>query len=155
MMATIRKFKQIFLTIAALMVLGVIKAQNNDSLYQEIADLDSVLFNAFNKRDNEKFKTFFTTDLEFYHDKSGLTGYQHTVDFLKTITENDNGLKRELVKGSLAIYPIPGYGAMQIGTHTFCHPENGKMDCGTFKFVHIWKKINNEWKISRVVSYDH
>jgi hypothetical protein len=155
MMAIIQKFKQIFLTIAALMVLGVIKAQNNDSLYQEIAHLDSVLFNAFNKRDNEKFKTFFTADLEFYHDKGGLTGYQHTVDFLKTITENDNGLKRELVKGSLAIYPIPGYGAMQIGAHTFCHPENGKMDCGTFKFVHVWKKINGEWKISRVVSYDH
>jgi uncharacterized protein DUF4440 len=124
-------------------------------LYKEIADMDSVLFNAFNTRDIDLFKTLFTSDLEFYHDQGGLTNYEHTIDFLKTTSKNNTGLKRELVKGSLEVYPIPGYGAMEIGSHTFCHLENGKQDCGTFKFVHIWQKKNNEWKISRVVSYGH
>jgi hypothetical protein len=127
----------------------------SNSLYQEIAHMDSVLFNAFNSRDIEKFKTLFTEDLEFYHDKGGLTNYEHSIQSLKSTAAQNNGLRRELVKGSLEVYPVPGYGAMQIGTHTFCHPENGKMDCGTFKFVHIWKRIGNEWKITRVVSYDH
>jgi len=145
------------------MIMGMNKnsnAQLQDSvvsknLYKEIAHMDSALFNAFNNRNIDQFKNLFAEDLEFYHDKGGLTNYQHTVDFLKTTDSLNNHLKRELVKGTLEVYPIPGYGAMEIGEHTFCHLENGKQDCGTFKFVHIWKKTNGEWKITRVVSYGH
>lgn len=118
--------------------------------------MDSILFTAFNTRDVIKFGTLFTKDLEFYHDKGGLTNYEYTMNFMKDVAGNkNNDLKRELVKGSLEVYPIPGYGAMEIGAHTFCHMENKKKDCGTFKFVHIWQKKNGEWKISRIVSYDH
>jgi len=126
-----------------------------DSLYKEIAYMDSVLFNAFNTRDVEKFKSLFSEDLEFFHDKGGLTNYEHTINFMNETVKKNNGLRRDLVKGSLEVYPIPGYGAMEIGSHTFCHLEKGKQDCGTFKFVHVWQKKNGEWKISRVVSYDH
>ncbi len=69
----------------------------NLDLYTEIAHMDSVVFNAFNTRNVDKFKTLFTEDLEFYHDKGGLTNYEHTVNFLKTIAETNNQLKRELV----------------------------------------------------------
>lgn len=137
-------------------MVSLINAQSaKDSLYKEIARMDSVVFHAFNTRDIEKFKSLFTEDLEFYHDKGGLTNYEHTINFMKETAKNNNGLRRDLVKGSLEVYPIPGYGAMEIGTHTFCHLENGKQNCGTFKFVHIWQKKNGEWKITRVVSYDH
>lgn len=136
---------------------SVVNAQSaKDSLYNEIAHMDSVLFNAFNTRDVEKFKSLFSEDLEFYHDKGGLTNYEYTINFMKDVAKNNsNGLRRDLVKGSLEVYPIPGYGAMEIGAHTFCHLENDKQNCGTFKFVHIWQKKNDEWKITRVVSYGH
>ena len=127
----------------------------NEALYKEIAHLDSVLFNAFNTRDTTSFKNLFSKDLEFFHDKGGLTNYEYTINFLRTTALKNNGLRRDLVKGSLEVYPIPGYGAMEIGSHTFCHLENGKQDCGTFKFVQIWQYKNGEWKISRVVSYGH
>ena len=127
----------------------------NLELYKEIARMDSILFNAFNTRDIVKFGALFTNDLEFFHDKGGLTDYQYTMSFMKDVAKNNNGLRRDLVKGSLEVYPIPGYGAMEIGAHTFCHVENGKQDCGTFKFVHVWQKKDGEWKISRVVSYGH
>ena len=127
----------------------------NDDLYKEIARMDSVLFDAFNKRDIEQFKKMFAEDLEFYHDKGGLTGYDHTIGFLKSTTALNNQLRRNLVKGSLEVYPIPGYGAMEIGAHTFCHMENGKQDCGTFRFVQIWQQKDGQWKITRVVSYGH
>jgi len=130
--------------------------KTKDSLYYEIARMDSILFNAFNTRDVVKFGTFFTNDLEFYHDKGGLTDYNYTMNFMKDVAGNkNNDLRRELVKESLEVFPIPGYGAMEIGSHTFCHLENGKQDCGTFKFVQIWQKKDGVWKISRVVSYDH
>jgi ketosteroid isomerase-like protein len=127
----------------------------SQDLYNEISQMDSVLFTAFNNHDMEKFKSLFTTDLEFYHDKGGLTDYTYTINSFKNTIAQNNGLRRDLLKGSLEVYPIKDYGAIQIGVHTFCHDENGKKDCGSFKFVHVWKKINGEWKISRVVSYDH
>ena len=127
--------KYIVLSIALTGVFNLTNAQ--DSLYYEIARMDSIMFNAFNTRDVEKFKSLFTEDLEFYHDKGGLTNYDHTINFMKDVAKNNNGLKRDLVKGSLEVYPVPGYGAMEIGVHTFCHLENGKQDCGNFKFVHI------------------
>jgi hypothetical protein len=127
----------------------------NQVLYKEIAHQDSVLFTAFNNRDTSLFKKMFAEDLEFFHDIGGLTGYEQTINFLRSNTTSKSDLRRDLVKGSLEVYPIPGYGAIEIGSHTFCHTENGKPDCGTFKFVQVWKKINNEWKITRVVSYGH
>jgi hypothetical protein len=137
---------------------GVMGQKNKkavDTLYAQIAHMDSVVFNAFNNRDTATFKNLFTEDLEFYHDKGGLTGYDQTISFMRSTAKNDNGLRRDLMPGTLEVYPIPNYGAMEIGSHSFCHQENGKQDCGTFKFVHIWKRIGNEWKITRVVSYDH
>jgi hypothetical protein len=74
---------------------------------------------------------------------------------MRSTAKNDNGLKRELVPGTLEVYPVRDYGAIEIGSHRFCHDENGKQDCGTFKFMHIWKKTGNEWKITRIISYDH
>lgn len=117
--------------------------------------MDSVLFNAFNSRDVEKLKTLFTEDLEFYHDLGGLTNYTQNMEAFKNTAEQKNDLRRELIPGSFEVYPVKDYGAMEIGQHRFCHTENGKPDCGTFKFVHIWKKVNNEWRLSRVISYGH
>ena len=151
---------QVFFFLFLIMFLsgrGALMAQgkSEDKLYAQIAHMDSVVFNAFNSRDTATFKKLFTEDLEFYHDKGGLSGYAETIDFMRSTAKNNNGLRRDLVPGTLEVYPIPNYGAMEIGLHSFCHQENGKQDCGTFKFVHIWKKIGNEWKITRVVSYGH
>lgn len=129
--------------------------QANKELYKEIAHMDSVLFKAFNAMDLEKLKTLFDTDLEFYHDMGGLMNYTQNIVATKKLFDRNNGLRRELVAGTLEVYPIKDYGAIQTGSHQFCHPENGKPDCGIFKFVHIWHKKNGEWKLTRVISYGH
>lgn len=74
---------------------------------------------------------------------------------LKGMFDQNNGIRRDLVPGSLEVYPIRDYGAIEIGAHRFCHVENGKDDCGTFKFVQIWQKQQRGWKVTRVVSYGH
>lgn len=124
-------------------------------LYQAIAHMDSVLFDAFNGRDLEKLKTIFSTDVEFYHDKGGLTHYDQVMESSKNLFEQNNGLTRTLIPGSLEVYPVKDYGAIQIGMHRFCHQENGKDDCGTFKFVHVWRQHAGVWNLARVISYDH
>ncbi|MEP6512528.1 MAG: nuclear transport factor 2 family protein [Parafilimonas sp.] len=149
-----------FLTICLLLVDWCQAQSNRDlsdskSLYDTIAHVDSVLFNAYNNHDAEKIKTFFTQDLEFYHDRDGLVTYEQVTNGFKNVFEKNSDIRRELVKGSLEVYPLKDYGAIEIGAHRFCHTENEKEDCGTFKFVMVWKKKDGEWKISRVISYGH
>ena len=124
-------------------------------LYGLISHMDSVMFEAFNAHDGEKLMSLFTEDLEFYHDKDGLGDYQQTSKNFKSLFDQNNGIKRKLIEGSFEVYPINNYGAIEIGTHQFCHMENGKNDCGTFPFIMIWQKRADGWKVSRVISYNH
>ena len=129
----------------------------SNELYNQIARMDSIMFEAFNAHDIEKLKTTFSENLEFYHDKGGLAGYEQTMNNFKTLFEKNKntGLRRDLVKGSLEVYPIKDYGAVEICLHRFCHVENGKNDCGVFKNVMVWQNNNGAWKVTRVISYDH
>ena len=126
------------------------------ALYDTIAHMDSILFNAANAQDLETMRSLFTEDLEFYHDASGLAGYEKTMKNFQNLFTNYKSTRRVLVAGSMEVYPIKDYGAIQTGLHQFCRLENGALkDCGTFKFLHIWKRTATGWKISRVVSYNH
>ena len=124
-------------------------------LYKEIEQADSILFQAFNKQDMITFKAMFTEDLEWFQDNGGLIPYKTVFENFGNTFKNDNKLSRDLVKGSLEVYPIKDYGAIQIGRHQFKHMENGKLEIGTFKFLMIWQKKDGLWRISRVISYDH
>jgi len=130
-------------------------ASTSGALYHAIAVQDSGLFHAFNAHDIEQLKTFFSQDLEFYNDKSGLTNYDQTDENFKKMFDQNNGIKRELVPNSLEVYPIRDYGAIETGEHQFCHMENGKNDCGTFPFIILWQNQGGNWKVSRVISYNH
>lgn len=124
-------------------------------LYNTIAGLDSALFTAYNSRNLALMKTYFTKDLEWYQDNGGLIHYDKVFENFQSIFNRDYSLTRSLIKESLEVHPIQGYGAIEIGKHQFSHIENGKLEVGTFKFLMIWKNENGNWKISRVISYDH
>ncbi len=100
-------------------------------------------------------KTYFTKDLEWYQDNGGLIHFDKVFENFQSIFNRDYTLKRSLIKESLEVHPIQGYGAIEIGMHQFSHIENGKLEVGTFKFLMIWKNENGNWKIARVISYDH
>jgi ketosteroid isomerase-like protein len=125
------------------------------TLLEEIAAADGKLFDAFNARDLETVATMFDRDLEFFHDQGGLAGYDQTIRQLAENFERPASPRRELVDGTMEVHPIPNYGAIQVASHRFCHEENGRTECGVFKFVHVWQKKDGAWKITRVVSYDH
>jgi len=126
-----------------------------DELYLEILEMDRALFEAFNNRNLQKQETIFAQDIEFFHDQGGMSRYDELIENTKRLFAQNNELKRTLVPSSLEIYPIKGYGALQVGEHTFCHVGNGRNDCGTFKFVHVWQQRSDGWKLTRVISYGH
>lgn len=125
-------------------------------LYDTIMKKDSLLFSSANNGDINTLKTFFTKDLEFFHDVGGLAGYEETIENFTRVAKNYGYTRRVLLPESVEVYPIKDYGAIQTGVHQFCRLENKTLtNCGTFKFVHIWKQTSDGWKISRVVSYGH
>lgn len=149
-----------FLVCLLLVMLSSAQAQvplSNRSLYDQLALMDSALFQTFNTCDLSKNGTFFTEDLEFYHDKSGLAvSRQKLVESLENMCRQPGRPKRELVKGSLRVYPIANYGAVQVGIHRFYEVTDGQEKPGSIaKFIHLWNNKNGGWKISRVLSYDH
>ncbi len=131
-----------------------------DDLTKTITALDAEVFDAYNTCDLPKFASFFSDDLEFYHDEGGLSlGRQATVDAVKN---NVCGkAHRELVPGTLAVYPLKGYGAVETGIHLFCSPEDAKKTgkcgdgSGVARFTHLWQNKDGAWQITRVISYDH
>ena len=151
--------KKITIISILLLASAFLKAQEqkhiDSSLFNTIYLLDSTWFAAFNKKDVKVFSTYVDRSLEFYHDKTGLTDYEYNIKAFDNILKNVPDLKRTLLKETMEVYPIPNYGAVQIAQHRFCHMENGKMDCGIFKFIHIWKKTDNGWKVTRIISVDH
>lgn len=130
-------------------------AITKNELFNKIANLDSLLFAAYNSKNLDLMKNYFTSDLEWYQDNGGLIGFEKVFENFNSIFNRDYDLKRSLIKESLEVHLIEGYGAIEIGMHQFKHIENGKLEIGTFKFLMIWKNDNGSWKISRVISYDH
>lgn len=145
----------LFILIAGALNLKAQKNSSNDVLFQEIYRMDSLFFGAFNNRDLKTIGNIFSEDLEFYHDKTGLTDYAMNMKMMGDIFNNKNAPHRTLLKETMEVYPVPGFGAMQYAKHRFCHEENGQMDCSDFKFLHIWQKKDGQWKLARIVSFDH
>jgi len=63
-------------------------------------------------------------------------------------------LRRVLVPGTLAVYPIPGYGALETGADQFCELRTGNCDFFS-KFSQLWHYRHGAWLLSIVFSYDH
>jgi len=130
---------------------------DSKTLYRTISLLDSVLFNAFNTRNLDTIEIFFSKDLEFYHDLGGLTDYNQNMDSFKKTFESDRRVRRELVSGSLEVYPIKDFGAVEIGIHRFYSTEKGKKEqlSSEARFIHLWQKKDGKWKICRIISFGH
>ena len=129
----------------------------SQELYDRIANLDSMFFNAFNTKNLDLLKSLLDDSLEFYHDLGGVTNYTQNIDAFKKNFESERRVRRELVKGTLEVYPIKDYGALEKGTHRFYAAEKGQSEklSSEAKFVQIWQEKNGIWKITRIISYGH
>jgi len=136
-------------------VLPLDKINSQAELDSAITALDAALFDAYNRCDLDKFASFSVDNVEFYHDQGGATlGRANLTDSVK---KNICGkTTRELVPGTLQVYYMKGYGAVEMGVHRFHHPGNeDKEGVGEGKFIHLWQYKDGAWKITRVISYDH
>jgi hypothetical protein len=125
------------------------------ALYNKIKSLDSVLFNAYNQQDLTKMRSYFTKEIEWYEDNGGLLNYETVIAKFQAIFNKREKISIELIKETLEVHPIKDFGAVENGQYRFRHLENGKLKEGIFKFLILWKNDRGNWKITRVVSFDH
>jgi Domain of unknown function (DUF4440) len=123
----------------------------SQELYNTIVHMDSVYFNAYNSCDMDKQAAIYADSIEFYHDGSGLETSKK--DLLTAIKNNIcSKVTRVLVKGSIEVYQIPNFGAVEIGLHRFInHAENNHVSRPD-KFIIIWRHRNGQWQMTRVIS---
>jgi hypothetical protein len=120
-------------------------------LHQIISDLDRIFFTAYNTCDLETQEQLISEDLEFYHDKGGLSTSK--TEMLAALKNNICGkIRRELVEGSIEVTEIPDFGAVQMGLHKFYNNEEPNAISKPSKFVTLWKKTAQSWQMTRVIS---
>ncbi len=121
---------------------------------------DSLFWQAYNLCDVDKMAAYFTDDVEFYHDRNGITTPKIKLEEATRngLCNNSNSrLRREQLQGTVKVFPMNNYGALITGEHVFYVKEAGKAEYldGYGKFTHLWLFDNNIWKMSRIISYDH
>lgn len=146
--------------------MALAQVDQSSELYKTLKAQDSILFKiGFNQCKIERSAELMYDDLEFYHDKSGITNSKD--QFVTTMKNgicrpnNPEKVYRHLVDGSLQVFSLYNngelYGALQNGKHYFSnHPNTTYEDSNNYAlFSHLWLKDGTIWKIKRVISYNH
>jgi len=145
-----------------------VKIPDQPELTRQIEEADAALFKLFFEGpcDASRFRAMLTDDIEFYHDKDGFN-VRKAEDFVGQFKQRCKELqdptswrsRRQLVRGSLRVDPIPGWGAMEVGDHVFYerHGATGKEKIvGEAGFSMVWVLgKDGKWRVSRVLSYGH
>ena len=154
------RLSSILLAAASAALVAVASAQTPTiSLEQEIANRDREFFDSFNRCDQpgelEKHAAFLDPKLEFYHDLGGVSWTAEA--YLDGVRKNVCGkFARELVPGTMKVFPLKDFGALSTGVHRFCHFDTGRCE-GEADFAIVWR-LNDDrksWTITRVLSYGH
>lgn len=136
----------------------------SSELVATLAEKDRQLFEAVFGCKLDLLASLVADDFEFVHGKWGLTA-DSGAKFMQGMRDNckaqETGqnfrARRELIEGSMTVHMLNNYGAMQMGEHRFYALQPGQPDrlTETGKFIDLWRLIDGEWKLARVISYDH
>ncbi len=120
-------------------------------LYDAIVHMDSIWEDSYNHCKMDIQDQIISEDIEFFHDQGGVI--KSKAQLMAAYKNNICGkVTRELMKGSIEVYPIKDYGAVEMGYHRFHSITDTSPNSKFARFVHVWKKENGNWKITRVIS---
>ncbi|WP_424681740.1 DUF4440 domain-containing protein [Frateuria sp. YIM B11624] len=131
-----------------------------DATRQAVLAADAQYWRTFNACDLQAMAPLLTEDVEFYHDKTGLTvTRQGVLDSLRKgpCADPSMHLRREAVPGSVTFHPLAGGFALLTGRHRFVVEKDGQAPYvdGQAEFAAIWQWTGGQWRMRRIVSYDH
>jgi hypothetical protein len=124
---------------------------DSQELHDAIVRMDSIFFGAYNTCKMDVQASIYADSMEFYHDKGGLTNSKK--DVLDGTQKYVCGkVTRQLIPGSIEVYPIHDYGAIELGQHKFFNNQEPNEPQHVSRFMIFWKKTGNDWKIAKVIS---
>jgi ketosteroid isomerase-like protein len=129
----------------------------HEQLEKQIAEADRQLYRAFEACDVTHYAAMLSSELEFYQDHTGKTNYEENLDALRDRCAEGIRLRRSLEEGSLLVDAAPGFGAIQAGIQQFysVKPDGQEHLDATARFTNVWSKASGQWKLVRVISFDH
>jgi hypothetical protein len=124
---------------------------------------DAAFWRAYNTCETAAFAGFFTTDVEFYHDRGGATIGLAALDatLVKNLCGGASRLRREIVPDTVRWSTLRNgdtiYAALVSGEHLFYvrQPDTPEILDGRARFVTLWLLKDGTWKMARLLSYDH
>jgi len=128
---------------------------------QAVGQADAAFWEAYNRCDLAAMEALLTLDVEFWHDKTGLTTTRPAV--VRSLAAGPCGtpgmrLRREAVVDSVQVYPLADAGVLVTGQHRFLvtrAPQRERLD-GSARFASVWTRgADMQWRMHRIVSYDH
>jgi hypothetical protein len=136
------------------------------ALTRQIAERDSEFFKLFFEGcDPARARSMMADDIEMYHDKDGFVwrGADAAVaDYAKSCTERKKPdawrSRRELVRETLRVDPVPGYGAIEDGEHLFYERKGNGPEhlAGRAHFTQLWALgRDGAWRLARIFSFAH
>ncbi|WIY70538.1 nuclear transport factor 2 family protein [Aquidulcibacter paucihalophilus] len=157
-------FTPAILAVLALVQTGPVTLPDGPALTAAIAERDAELFSVmFDRCEPGALSDIITADFEFYHDKAGrMAGREAFVGDYAASCEARKApdawrSRRALVADSLKVYPIPGYGAVEEGTHLFYERQGDGPErlVGRARFSIVWTLEDGRWRAGRALSIDH
>ena len=149
--------------LCSLPLIGQYDADEVNELHEILKKKDSLVFQlGYNNCDTAVFRKLLSEDFEFYHDQSGyMDSKEVLLQSFPNLCKMSYKATRELIDSSLKVFPLYSgdelYGAIQTGDHIFYGEEDGlpKYVTSVSKFTHVWVLENKEWKLQKILSYDH
>jgi hypothetical protein len=136
---------------------GAVAAADDDAA---VRAADARYWQAYNACDMRAMGERLTDDVEFYHDKTGLTASKPAV--LHSLRNGPCAdpamhLRREAVAASLQFHPLASGFALLSGTHRFYVQRDGKPEQldGQAEFTNLWQAVDGHWRMRRIYSYAH
>lgn len=136
------------------------------ALIEAIAARDAEFFKVFFEGcDPARVRTMIADDVEMYHDKGGFVwrGADGVIaDYAKACEERRKPdawrSRRELVRDSLRVDPVPGHGAIEDGVHVFYERKGDGPErlAGRARFTQLWTLgADGGWRLARIFSFAH
>ena len=114
--------------------------------------------------DPTRLRTMLADDIEMYHDKEGFV-FRSAEEVIRGYSKSCEERRkpdawrsrRELVRSSLRVDPVPGHGAIEDGEHVFYERQGDGPErlVGRAHFTQLWTRAADGWRLSRIFSFAH
>jgi hypothetical protein len=130
----------------------------SSGLRREILALDAQITDAYDRCAVNGLKKMFTRHAELHFAGRGSTNqlFEHIDEVGR---EFCGKYRREAAPEDQQVFTLPGIGgidgAIQVGMQSFCEINANPCEGIRMRFVAVWKRSGEEWKISRMLRYEY